>query len=186
MTKSTGNDAIVDPNTYADPEPNLAASRRDVLHFLAAFGIVVPTASLISAIDAGIASAQAQTAAGQPVPRLSVYTPNWPDLIELWRQLSRDWAALGIDLDFQQGTLDTFVSNIVAEQKLPHLGSMSWGGAPDRLDPDYFISEMFHSRRAIKGGLNFGIYKNEDFDKAADEQRQAMEVPERQKLVRRA
>jgi peptide/nickel transport system substrate-binding protein len=186
MTKSSGNDAIVDPNTYADADPKLAASRRDVLRFLAAFGVVTPTASLISAIDAGIATAEAQTPAGQPVPRLSVYTPNWPDMIELWRQLARDWAPLGIDLDVQQGTLDTFVSNIVAEQKLPHLGSMSWGGAPDRLDPDYFISEMFHSRRAIKGGLNFGLYKNDEFDKAADSQRQAMDPAERQKLVRLA
>ncbi|RPI41156.1 MAG: hypothetical protein EHM67_08715, partial [Hyphomicrobiaceae bacterium] len=186
MTKSSGNDAIVDPNTYADPDPKLAASRRDVLRFLAAFGVVTPTASLISAVDAGIATAEAQTVAGQPAPRLSVYTPNWPDMIELWRQLARDWAPLGIDLDVQQGTLDTFVSNIVAEQKLPHLGSMSWGGAPDRLDPDYFISEMFHSRRAIKGGLNFGLYKSDEFDKAADSQRQAMDPAERQKLVRLA
>src|SRR5436190_19486605 len=179
MTTSSGNNAVVDPYTDADPNPKLVASRRDVLRFLGAFGAVAPTASLIAAIDAGLAHAQAQTAAGQPVPRLSVYTPNWPDMIELWRQLARDWTALGIELDVQQGTLDTFISNIVAEQKLPHLGSMSWGGAPDRLDPDYFISEMFHSRRAVKGGLNFGIYKNEEFDKAADEQRQAMDPAER-------
>ena len=45
---------------------------------------------------------------------------------------------------------------------------------------------MFHSRRAVKGGLNFGLYKNEEFDKAADEQRAAMDLAERQKLVRRA
>jgi hypothetical protein len=142
MKNPTGNDAVADLTACAN-DPRLEASRRDVLRFLGAFGAVTPTASLIAAIDAGLADAKAQTAAGQPVPRLSVYTPNWPDMIELWRQLSREWSALGIDLDVQQGTLDTFVSQIVAEQKLPHLGSMSWGGAPDRLDPDYFISEMF-------------------------------------------
>ena len=185
MKNPTGNDAVADLTACAN-DPRLEASRRDVLRFLGAFGAVTPTASLIAAIDAGLADAKAQTAAGQPVPRLSVYTPNWPDMIELWRQLSREWSALGIDLDVQQGTLDTFVSQIVAEQKLPHLGSMSWGGAPDRLDPDYFISEMFHSRRAIKGGLNFGFYKNEEFDKAADDQREAMVLADRQKLVQRA
>jgi len=185
MKNLSGNDTAADLTACAD-DPRLEASRRDVLRFLGAFGAVTPTASLIAAIDAGLADAKAQTAAGQPVPRLSVYTPNWPDMIELWRQLSREWSALGIDLDVQQGTLDTFVSQIVAEQKLPHLGSMSWGGAPDRLDPDYFISEMFHSRRAIKGGLNFGLYKNEEFDKAADDQREAMVLADRQKLVQRA
>ena len=131
MKTSNGNDAVVDAETYLNPTPEQVSSRRDVLRFLGAFGAVVPTASLIGAIDAGLADARAQTAAGQAVPRLSVYTPNWPDMIELWRQLAKDWSALGIDLDVQQGTLDTFVSNIVAEHKLPHLGSMSWGGAPD-------------------------------------------------------
>src|SRR5687768_9994569 len=116
MKMSRGNDAVVDPATYADPDPKLVSSRRDVLRFLGAFGVVTPTASLLAAIDAGLAEAQAQAAAGQPVPRLSVYTPNWPDMIELWRQLSRDWVPLGIDLDVQQGTLDTFISQIVAEQ----------------------------------------------------------------------
>ena len=43
------------------------------------------------------------------------------------------------------------------------MGSMSWGGAPDRLDPDYFLSEMFHSRRTARGGLNFGFYRNAEF-----------------------
>ena len=186
MNTPTGNNAVVDPDGYGDPTPEIVASRRQALAFLGAFGLVTPTASLIAAIDAATSTANAQATGGQPVPRLSVYTPNWPDMVELWRQLSRDWAPLGIDLDVQQGTLDTFVSQIVAEQKLPHLGSMSWGGAPDRLDPDYFISEMFHSRRAIKGGLNFGLYKNETFDKAADDQRQAMDPAERQSLVRRA
>jgi peptide/nickel transport system substrate-binding protein len=179
-------DLPVDPITWSNPDPQRVASRRDVLRLLGAFGAVTPTAALLAAIDAGQANAQAQTAPGQPVPHLSVYTPNWPDMIELWRQLSRDWAQLGIELDVQQGTLDTFVSQIVADQKLPHLGSMSWGGAPDRLDPDYFLSEMFHSRRAIKGGLNFGLYNNADFDKAADAQRQEINTAERQRLVRLA
>jgi peptide/nickel transport system substrate-binding protein len=186
MKTSSGCDAIAESPNHRDGDAALGASRRDVLCFLGAFGAVVPTATLMTAIDAGLAAAQAQSGAGQPVPRLTVYTPNWPDMIELWRQLSREWGALGIELDVQQGTLDTFVSQIVAEQKLPHLGSMSWGGAPDRLDPDYFISEMFHSRRAVKGGLNFGQYKNEDFDKLADAQRQELNLADRQQLVRRA
>lgn len=106
--------------------------------------------------------------------------------MELWRQLSRDWQAIGIELDLQQGTLDTFVSQIVAEQRLPHMGSMSWGGAPDRLDPDYFLSEMFHSRRTARGGLNFGFYRNEAFDRLADAQRSEMDPAKRQQLVREA
>ena len=165
---------------------SLGARRREVLRFLAAFGLAAPSAALVGAIDAALSDASAQPAPGQPVGKLGVYLPNWPDMVELWRQLSRDWAALGIELDLQQGTLDTFVSQIVAEQKLPHMGSMSWGGAPDRLDPDYFLSEMFHSRRTARGGLNFGFYRNEAFDKLADAQRSEMDPAKRQQLVREA
>jgi peptide/nickel transport system substrate-binding protein len=166
--------------------PGRGSRRREVLRFLSALGLAAPSAGLVGAIDAALGSAYAQPAPGRPVPKLGVYLPNWPDMVELWRQLSRDWAALGVELDLQQGTLDTFVSQIVAEQKLPHMGSMSWGGAPDRLDPDYFISEMFHSRRTAKGGLNFGSYRNPDFDRLADEQRAEMDQARRQTLVREA
>jgi peptide/nickel transport system substrate-binding protein len=168
----------------ADSVP--AARRREVLRFLGGLGLTAPPASLLSAVDAALNDASAQPASGQPLPRLGVYLPNWPDMVELWRQLSRDWAALGVELDLQQGTLDTFVSQIVAEQKLPHMGSMSWGGAPDRLDPDYFLSEMFHSRRTARGGLNFGGYRNEEFDRLADAQRSEMDPARRQGLVREA
>jgi peptide/nickel transport system substrate-binding protein len=178
--------SVDDLSLEAKDEGASRASRREVVKFLSAFGAVAPNAALLSAIDAGLTAAHAQAAPGQPAPSLSVYTPNWPDMVELWRQLSRDWAPLGVEVDVQQGTLDTFIAQIVAEQKLPHLGSMSWGGAPDRLDPDYFLSEMFHSRRAVKGGLNFGGYKNADFDTVADAQRQEMEPAARQELVRRA
>lgn len=174
-------------NDSGDKETReLRARRREVLRFLSAFGLTAPSAALISAIDGALSSAAAQPAAGQPVPRLGVYLPNWPDQVELWRQLSREWQPLGIELDLQQGTLDTFVSQIVAEQKLPHMGSMSWGGAPDRLDPDYFLSEMFHSRRTARGGLNFGFYRNEAFDRLADAQRSEMDPAKRQQLVREA
>lgn len=160
--------------------------RREAMRFLAGLGVAAPVATLLPAIDAALNDASAQPAPGQPVPRLGVYLPNWPDQVELWRQLSREWQAIGIELDLQQGTLDTFVSQIVAEQKLPHLGSMSWGGAPDRLDPDYFLSEMFHSRRTARGGLNFGFYRNEAFDTLADAQRSEMDLAKRQALVREA
>lgn len=171
---------------HAPSPASLRARRREVLRFLGGFGLAAPSAALLGAIDAALSDAAAQPAPGQPVGKLGVYLPNWPDMVELWRQLSRDWAPLGIELDQQQGTLDTFVAQIVSEQKLPHMGSMSWGGAPDRLDPDYFLSEMFHSRRTARGGLNFGFYRNEAFDQLADAQRAEMDAAKRQQLVREA
>lgn len=174
------------PETASAPIQSLCSRRREVLRFLAGFGLAAPSGALVAAIDAALSDAAGQPAPGEPVPKLGVYLPNWPDMVELWRQLSREWQAIGIELELQQGTLDTFVSQIVSEQKLPHMGSMSWGGAPDRLDPDYFLSEMFHSRRTARGGLNFGFYRNETFDRLADVQRSEMDPERRRQLVREA
>ncbi|MBV8912457.1 MAG: hypothetical protein JOZ05_05365 [Acetobacteraceae bacterium] len=165
---------------------SLRTRRRQVAQFLAGLGFAATSAGLIEAIDAALTDASAQPKPGQPIPKLGAFLPNWPDMVELWRQLSRDWQPLGIELELQQGTLDTFVAQIVAEQKLPHMGSMSWGGAPDRLDPDYFLSEMFTNRRTEKGGLNFGFYRNPKFDALADSQRAELDLPKRQQEVREA
>ena len=161
-------------------------SRRRLLQFLAAFGVTSVGAGTLTALEAALKQAHAQATPGGAVPNLQAYSPNWPDMIELWRQVTRDWQQLGVQVDVQQGTLDTFVSQIVAEHKLPHLGSMSWGGAPDRLDPDYFLGEMYNSKRDVKGGLNFGHYRDPEYDKAADAQRAEMNQDERQKLVKQA
>lgn len=159
-----------------------AASRRALLQFFAGLGLAPSAAALL----AGQAQGQAQPAPGSVIPPLTVFVPNWPDHVELWRQLTQAWAPLGIQLEIRQGTLDTWVAQVVAEHRTPHLTSMSWGGAPDRLDPDYFLSEFFNSRRDIKGGLNYGHYRSEGFDRLVEAQRAEMDVAKRQALVKEA
>jgi peptide/nickel transport system substrate-binding protein len=155
--------------------------RRDLLRFFAAMGFAAPTARLL-ATNAAIAAPPAGTA----IPALTVFVPNWPDHVEIWRQLTQAWAPLGIELDLHQGTLDTWVAQVVGQHQTPHLTSMSWGGAPDRLDPDYFLSEFFLGRRDINGGLNYGHYHSDTFDKLGEAQRAEMDQSKRQTLVRDA
>jgi peptide/nickel transport system substrate-binding protein len=155
--------------------------RRDLLRFLTAIGFAVPTARLL-ATNAAIAAPSAGTA----IPALTVFVPNWPDHVELWRQLTQAWAPLGIQLDLRQGTLDTWVAEVVGQHKTPHLTSMSWGGAPDRLDPDYFLTEFFFGARDINGGLNYGHYHDDAFDTVDQAQRSEMDQTKRQTLVRDA
>lgn len=57
----------------------LRVRRREALRFLAALGVTAPSAALVSAVDGALKTASAQAAPGQPVPRLGVYLPNWPD-----------------------------------------------------------------------------------------------------------
>ena len=158
------------------------ARRRELLRFFVAMGMTSPAAGLL-AKNARAAVPQA----GTPVPPLTSFVPNWPDHVEIWRQLTQAWAPLGIQLEIRQGTLDTWVAQVVAEHKTPHLTSMSWGGAPDRLDPDYFLSEFFLGRRAdVNGTLNYGRYRSAAFDAPCEAQRAEMDPVKRQALVREA
>lgn len=156
-------------------------TRRELLRFFTAIGLAAPTASLLASH-----SAMAAPAAGAAIPPLTTFSPNWPDHVELWRQLTQAWQNLGIQLDIRQGTLDTWIADVVGAHRTPHLTSMSWGGAPDRLDPDYFLCEFFLSKRQVKGGLNYGGYHSDAFDKLAEAQRAEMDQRKREKLVRDA
>ncbi len=156
-------------------------NRRELLRFFAAMGLAAPAASLL-ATNAAIAAPAGSAA----IPPLTVFVPNWPDHVELWRQLSQAWQPLGVQLELRQGTLDTWVADVVGAHKTPHLTSMSWGGAPDRLDPDYFLTEFFRGARDINGGLNYGHYHSDDFDKVDGAQRAEMDINKRQALVRDA
>ena len=59
-------------------------------------------------------------------------------------------------------------------------------GQPDRLEPDFFLSEWFHSSRAVKGGRNYGNFINQEYDKIVDAQRREMDVKKRVELVYKA
>ncbi|WP_342643805.1 ABC transporter substrate-binding protein [Rhodoligotrophos ferricapiens] len=161
-------------------------TRRRLLQFLGALGITSVSGATLAGLEGAIREAHAQAAPGSVMPKLQAMSPNWPDMIEIWRQVTRDYAELGIDVEVQQGTLDTWVSQVVGEHKLPHLVSMSWGGAPDRMDPDFFLNEILNSKRAAKGGLNYGHYENPEYDKAANAQRVEVDEEKRRALVMEA
>lgn len=158
--------------------------RRRFLEALASLGgIGVLSPALLTAFDAAMSRASAQPVPGALVPPVQMAFPNWPDFIEISRLLSRSWSQLGVTVELQQGTLESTMAQIVGEHRAPHVTAISWGGAPDRLDPDYFLTEFFHSRRLIKGGLNYGNFNNPEFDKLADAQRAEMDPEKRRALV---
>lgn len=161
--------------------------RRRFLEALAAAGgIGVLGPGLVGAFDAAMSRAAAQPVPGGLVPPVQMAFPNWPDFIEISRLLSRSWSGLGIQVELQQGTLESTMAQIIGEHRAPHVTAISWGGAPDRLDPDYFLTEFFHSRRLIKGGLNYGNFNSPDYDRLVDAQRAEMNPDKRRLLVLQA
>ena len=145
----------------------------------------------LAAVAMGAALAAAPAAAqqrepGGVVPPLTMTIPNWPDFIEIARLVKPMWEALGIKVDVRQTTMESFMASIITERKIPHVSGISWGGAPDRIDPEYFLTELNHSSRVRPGGLNYGEFKNAEFDRLADAQRAEMDPVKRLALVKQA
>ncbi len=160
-------------------------NRRDFLNYLVAAGAIgAVTPAAVAGLDAAIGRAHAQAAAGGPVPPLQMWVPNWPDIMEIGRLLTASYQKLGITLEVQSGSMQAGLGAIVGEHKVPHMVGMSWGGSPDRLDPEFWVSEFLHSRRAQKGGLNYGGYRSDAYDKLADAQRTEMDVAKRAALIK--
>jgi peptide/nickel transport system substrate-binding protein len=131
-------------------------------------------------------SASAQPKPGERVPALQMWVPNWPDLMEIGRLMARSYEQIGLTLEVQSGSMQAGLAAIVGEQKVPHIVGMSWGGSPERLDPDFWVTEFLHSRRTAKGGLNYGGYRSSEYDALADAQRAEMDPTKRIELVRKA
>src|SRR3954470_20184905 len=56
-------------------------------------------------------------------------------------------------------------------------------GRPERSDPDELVFNLFHSSTAPRG-FNFVGYKSPEYDRIAEQQRQAVDIEARKKLIR--
>ena len=161
-----------------------SASRRECLRMIALFGLASAVGpGTLAGLDATLHEARAAAQPGAPIGPIQFWIPNWPDMIEISRQLTEAWKKLGIAVQVRQGTLDTWTAEIIGQHQMPHLAAMSWGGAPDRIDPDYFLTEFYNSSRMEKGGLNYGNFHDPKYDTVNVRQRQEMDENKRQKLV---
>lgn len=159
-------------------------TRRAVLRMMGALGLasVIPP-TVLTALDAGASAARAAVQPGSPVAPLQFWIPNWPDQIEIARQLTDAWKKIGVSVQVKQGTLDTWTAEILGQHQMPHLAGMSWGGAAERIDPDYFLTEFYNSSRLPKGGLNYGEFSDPKYDDVCNKQREEMDDNKRQELV---
>lgn len=154
----------------------LNGSRRRARVAIAAAALLLPLA----------AQAQETRKPGEVVGPISMLAPDWPEMIELARILRPGWEKLGVKVNVQHVTLNSLTAQATGEHNAPQMTANGWGGAPDRIDPDFFITELFHSKRAVKGGSNYGNYRNADYDKLVDAQRAEMDEGKRLEMVREA
>lgn len=151
-------------------------SRRSVLAGAAS------TAILLS----GPAGAQTGRRAGEPIGPIKAMMGDWPEMTELFRILRPNWEKLGLKVMPQQASQNSMTAQTTGEHNAPDMSIGAWGGAPDRIDPDFFLTEFFHSSRARKGGQNFGNYRNPAYDALVDAQRGEMDEAKRAAMIHRA
>jgi len=149
--------------------------------------LLATTASLIMA---ALSTAPGHSAEGrkpgEAVQPITVIAPDWPEMIELLRLLRPNWEKLGFRFEVQHMTLTSLSARTTGEHNAPQMTVNGYGGAPDRIDPDFFLTELFHSSRAVKGASNYGNYINPEYDGVVDAQRQEMDPDKRKILVDQA
>ena len=131
-------------------------------------------------------SAQEGRTPGGIVGPINAIAPDWPETVEMMRILRPNWEKLGIKVNVQHAALNTVFAQAVSDRSAPHMTAMGWGGAPDRIDPDFFLTELLHSKRAVKGGFNYGNFKNAEYDALVDAQRAEMDPVKRVALIKKA
>lgn len=102
---------------------------------------------------------------------------------EMANEVVEELTKLGVDIKAQPVDFAVLMDKIYGDDMDYDAYTIGWSGRVERLDPDMFIYSINHSSNAKAGGNNTDRYRNEEFDKIADAQRQEMDPEKRKELV---
>ncbi|PAU75089.1 ABC transporter substrate-binding protein [Halomonas salipaludis] len=139
---------------------------------------------LASAMGLTAASFGAQALAQEQVASIDLITTTEsydPIRYEAAFMIAERWEELGFDVNVQPTEFSTALERFYDQQDFD-VTILGWTGRTDRLDPQFFLSTL-DSRQANPGGNNPGGYDNPEFDALFDQQSQAFDLDERQRLV---
>ncbi len=155
-------------------------SRRD---FLRHVGVLAAAASVAGG-GLGVRSASAQEGDRRirPIGILSNPQANVPEEFEAIQLAASQIQQLGIEPDVQIMPNDQLSDIVWFERDRWDMTAWQMVGRPERLDPDEFIYNLFHSQN-VENGYNFVGYVNPEYDAAAEAQRAEVDQEKRQQLV---
>ncbi len=151
--------------------------------FLKSVGALAAAATLATSGVAGIGSAAAQDASR--VRKLGVLTQpqaSVPEEFESIQLAASQITQLGIELDVQAMPYDQLSDIVWFDRPTWDMTAWQMVGRPERLDPDEFIYNLFHSSTA-EDGYNFVGYINPEYDALAEAQRSEIDLEKRQAIV---
>jgi peptide/nickel transport system substrate-binding protein len=152
-------------------------SRRQTLFLGAAAAL--PLAGLGEAFGQG---------AGDPVRKIILYSDTQgavPQSFQAAQLIAQAWRQLGLDVEVRPTARQQLSQVVWYERERWDATMWRMVGRPERSDPDELVFNLFHSSTAPRG-FNFVGYKSPEYDRIAEQQRQAVDIEARKKLIREA
>ncbi len=149
-------------------------SRRDLMRRAAGFGAMAVVGGSLATITIEPVGAAPRSQTGERKVRafqlLTNPQANVPEEFEAAQVAANQLKEIGITLDVQVADNTTLQDHVWFERDAWDMTAWQMVGRPERLDPDEFIYNLFHSTTA-EDGYNFVGYINPDYDELAEAQR---------------
>jgi peptide/nickel transport system substrate-binding protein len=162
-------------------------SRREFIGRLGALGSATLLAGQM--VSPTVTNAAARTQAGsQRVRKLSILVQpqaSVPEEFEGIQLAAQQLKEIGLDIDVQAMPWEQMSDLVWFERDNWDMTAWQMVGRPERLDPDEFVYNLFHSSTA-EDGYNFVGYINPEYDALADAQRSEMDREKRKEILYQA
>lgn len=122
---------------------------------------------------------------GNQVPELEFLTATSsqsPADFEYSKRIVESWEELGFNIKHSPMETNARITQAIGEHDY-QVWQVGWGGAPDRIDPHFFLYSVYHSSQTAPGAFNFAMYENEEYDELAEEQQTIFDYEERKEIT---
>ena len=121
----------------------------------------------------------------RPLVLLSSPQANDPSLFQAAQLAIQQWKKLGVNITMQVVSNQQLNAVVWNERQKWDVTTWEMVGRPERSDPDELIYSLFNSTLAANG-YDFVGYVNPEYDRLAQAQREELDRPKRQALVKQA
>jgi peptide/nickel transport system substrate-binding protein len=121
---------------------------------------------------------------GELVPELIVSQLAFPSYEEWWRQIPPQLETVGIRTKVEPIEANSWIQKAIEEHNYGDFTSTSNGVTDDRIDPNWFLTEVLHSDAAEPGGNNLSYWRNDEVDALIDAQATELDEEKRLELIK--
>lgn len=112
-----------------------------------------------------------------------ITTPGYDPIRHDWAvMVAENWKKLGVDVKIRPVETGVMIKEGLRNHNYDAV-ILSWGGKPERMDPDFFCYTISHSSQAVVRGYNMNNWRDPEFDKVAERQRTALDLKARKAAV---